>query len=487
MNNITEVDQVSIDDIKSFLSINGLKINDDKQARKKAFDLMKKQNTIYDDVPISIIEWMMAYNLTISKKEITIYTENEIKNLSDNDRRKLADLLDMKNSNVNNIINILKYYYKLRKTLFTDLPNDMILNIFDNMKINDIMTFCVTNKNINNICQTQDLKNIIISKMSKDRLDVSDFTLKELFLYSKVLNLKRKISFFNNRINVYLDNFLYTPYQNDIDFSKNAIPKNLNVDQIAPYGYHGNDLALLSKNGKISSINIYDYISHLPLPKEGEKIDDFFDKEIDVSKIIKIEPRESGSKALKILTVDGKYYEWDGYNGFKNVSSPDGLIQKAGNYFLTYTGEVYHGKYPYLDFTKIKYLKNIKQITDAGYFLSEEGNVYIYFDYGDNIISQPGIKNITQLSTEYGEMRSDNKYEKHIYMLDNKGNVYFKAIIRDDMDKIDLSVPKLQNELKDIVEIGSNSGVGFVALDKYNRLSIKFRDYKMQLYQWEFK
>ena len=42
-------------------------------------------------------------------------------------------------------------------------------------------------------------------------------------------------------------------------------------------------------------------------------------------------------------------------------------------------------------------------------------------------------------------MGSGHKYKKHIYMLDDKGNVYFKLIISDNIDKINLSITKLQN------------------------------------------
>lgn len=468
---MTSIEDVDINDIKAFLLINGFNITDNKKAYEKAFNLMKNQKTIYDNVPLSIIEWMMAHNLVILKKEIHLYNENEIKNLSDRDRRELANLLGMKTSNIDNIINILKYLHKLID--FSNLPNDTILDIIKNMDINNILSFCNTNKRINKICHEEDLKSIVISKIPDDNFDISKFTLNELFLYSKFINLKKKIVIFDTRIYVHIDDAVYIPYQHTREFNKILIPNNIN--QIAPYGYYGLDLALLTKNGDILSMNI----------SSEDEINNFFDEDIGLDKIIKIEPVLSGSKSLRILTANGKYYKWDSYDGLKDVAGPPGVIQRAGEYYLTYTGEVYHNRFSNEPFTKIPKLNNIKQITDIGYFLSEEGLIYIIDKYDMSVTFHSDIKNIKQLISEYGSYEKGNRFERHIYMLDINGDVYFKSI--NDKGEIDLSIPKLYEELKDIVEITGNYILGLVALDKYNRLSVKARDEDIQLYQWEFK
>jgi hypothetical protein len=206
-------------------------------------------------------------------------------------------------------------------------------------------------------------------------------------------------------------------------------------------------------------------------------IDKFYD--IGIDKIIDIKSILSGTKSLELLTADGKFYRWDSYDGLKSEKASVGTIQIAYPYYLTYTGDVYHRKYSKIN--KIEGLSNIKQITHNGFFLSENGDVYVFDEDKELIILHPGVKNITQICSRY-RSRNDNKYQ--VYMLDNKGNVHFKAI---SIDKIDLTIPKLYEGLKDIVEIQDSEIIGFAALDKYNRLSLKNRDSAIQLYQWQFK
>ena len=460
---MTSIRDIDVNDLKLFLRVNDINLNNNEEIYEKAMGLMKSRRTKYAGVPDSIIEWMMAHNLIKLNTKIPAYTKNQIKNMMEEERRELADLLGMKTSNVDKIINILNYMHKL--IILSELPEDPILDIISNMNINDIMNFCNSDKTINKICQSKNLKNTIISKLSKNHVDVSKFTLDELFLYSKVLNLRKRINIFDTKIYVFIDNTVYKPYDGTSEFDGEQLPNNIN--QIAPYGYYGFDLALLSDDDQILSM-------YMHRPKE---IDKFFNNDIGIDKIIDIKPILSGTKSLELLTADGKFYRWDSYDGLKSEEAPVGTIQREGVYYLTYTGDVYHRKYSKIN--KIEGLSNIKQITHNGFFLSENGDVYVFDN--DDIILHPGVKNITQICSRY-RSRNNNKYQ--VYMLDNKGYVYFKAV---NIDEIDLIIPKLYEGLKDIVEIEDSDIIGFAALDKYNRLSLKNRDSAIQLYQWHFK
>ena len=201
-------------------------------------------------------------------------------------------------------------------------------------------------------------------------------------MYSKILSLKNRIVIFDIKIFVHIDDAVYLPYQHTKDFNKINIPNN--IYQIAPYGYYGHDLGLLNENSEILSMNMFEI-----------EITNFFDNDICLDKIIKIKSVMSGSKNLNMLIADGKYYSWDGYNGLKNVVGPSGVIQRTGEYYLTYTGEVYHNRFSNEHFIKIPNLNNIKQITSVGYFLFEDGYIYIIDKYDLSVTFQPDIKNIT--------------------------------------------------------------------------------------------
>ena len=67
---MTDVHDIYIQDVKILLSKNNIKIPDSQEEIYDiAFDLMNDKNTSYDDVPLSIIEWMMAHN-TLKKNSI---------------------------------------------------------------------------------------------------------------------------------------------------------------------------------------------------------------------------------------------------------------------------------------------------------------------------------------------------------------------------------------------------------------------------------
>src|SRR5436190_16665330 len=118
---MANVHDIDIEDIKILLSKNNIKIPEIKdEIYDIAFDLMNEKSTSYDDVPISIIEWMMAHNAL--KKNIInkTYYSDDIKALSTVEINKLSKSLGMKSNNIDNIINILRYMHKLKNSIISE-------------------------------------------------------------------------------------------------------------------------------------------------------------------------------------------------------------------------------------------------------------------------------------------------------------------------------------------------------------------------------
>jgi len=103
---MTSIRDIDVNDLKLFLRVNDINLNNNEEIYEKAMGLMKSRRTKYAGVPDSIIEWMMAHNLIKLNTKIPAYTKNQIKNMMEEERRELADLLEMKTSNVDKIINI---------------------------------------------------------------------------------------------------------------------------------------------------------------------------------------------------------------------------------------------------------------------------------------------------------------------------------------------------------------------------------------------
>ena len=140
---MADIRDLSIPDLREFLSANdiydyrgALSVNRTKSfddIYNIAFDLMKNKNTKYDDVPISIIEWMLAHNALQRKINIPSYTRSQIEKLSANDLNRLSKLLGLSKDNIDNVINILRYMRKLKESeldfeINTDLYTNLLLN-----------------------------------------------------------------------------------------------------------------------------------------------------------------------------------------------------------------------------------------------------------------------------------------------------------------------------------------------------------------------
>lgn len=114
---MAKISDLKINDLRKFLQENRIYgINVASDIYDAAFDLMKKKDTSYDDVDISIIEWMLAYNVLQQKIDIPSYTKNQIKNLNQKDYDNLAKSLGLTKNNMDNVVSILKFMHKLKES-----------------------------------------------------------------------------------------------------------------------------------------------------------------------------------------------------------------------------------------------------------------------------------------------------------------------------------------------------------------------------------
>lgn len=368
-------------DIISFLWNNDIIIPKEKdEAYDIALELILYNNDIvYTDV---IIDWMKAYNLLLNKVYVPNYSINQINELSDKKLNNLIALLDT--DGIDSVINILLFMHKI-----ISLDKDSIFEVMKNSNISTIENMCLASTKINNFCQTLDVKTLVISKIAKDSLDINDFSLKELFIYSKVVPLKKKIyGAINDNILVNTDDKITFADSNGYDYKISF--RSEESSQIVPTV--GGRLIVLNNDGTIFFYN----------DKNGKSN---YLRNHPYERFIKIEPDN-------FLTRSGKLYR--PYLGFSSditieqiYLGPENTIQYHYPLALTSKGEVYYIN-SYIkehEGYKMEDLPEIVQITPHGYLLSVEGDVYKYkYSIGDRFyfktnLSKVPINNISQITT----------------------------------------------------------------------------------------
>lgn len=179
-----EITNIPRRDIDLFLSKNKIRSQNDPYG--EAWKLIEKGADFYPD---SVIEWMMAYNLINSKKNIRKYTPNEVIFMSEIDLRKLAQLLDMKTINISHMINILTYAHKLND--LDKYPKESLLEMRDllnKMNYRQIISYCSNKKNkLHNLCELPEVMDIIREKSTEMEIDRNTLNMDEfMFMLYKV-------------------------------------------------------------------------------------------------------------------------------------------------------------------------------------------------------------------------------------------------------------------------------------------------------------
>ena len=163
MSNIRELD---LKNLKHFLLINNVKIPKyDDDIYDKAFELMGKKTSVYDDKDISIIEWMLAYNALKRKVINKIYHIDDIDNMSGLELSKLAKSLGMLKPNISSIINILRFMHKFD----TKGERETITGVYD---FDNVLLKVVEPKDLDNLILNNYLETLLNDqKFWKDRLE----------------------------------------------------------------------------------------------------------------------------------------------------------------------------------------------------------------------------------------------------------------------------------------------------------------------------
>jgi len=123
---MTSIRDIPYEDIKVFLNANDETFGYKNEAYDLAFELLNNPKS--KGHTISIIEWMMAYNLLQNNVKIPMYTIYGIDNMPQEKINQLSKLLKMKRNNRENIKNILRYLHKLNEKII--INPDIGSNIF---------------------------------------------------------------------------------------------------------------------------------------------------------------------------------------------------------------------------------------------------------------------------------------------------------------------------------------------------------------------
>lgn len=129
---MVSITDVPIKDIILFLKNNKIKLSvNDKDNYDKALNLVIKGKGI--NYPDSLIDWIIAYNLSNEGKHIRIYTRGEIDLMNDKELLDLANFLEIYEINnlKQSIINVLKY---LKKLAIGIVHPDIDLNILQTLR-----------------------------------------------------------------------------------------------------------------------------------------------------------------------------------------------------------------------------------------------------------------------------------------------------------------------------------------------------------------
>jgi hypothetical protein len=142
---MAEIKDLNINHVRQFLSENRIIVPKNvNQIYDEVFNLMMRKSKSFDDVDISIIEWILAYNALKRNIINKIYNLSDITSLSDSELKKLSKKLGMQNHNIINIINILRFMHKFNNKIYGETltgnydTDKIILQILDNESLNNL-------------------------------------------------------------------------------------------------------------------------------------------------------------------------------------------------------------------------------------------------------------------------------------------------------------------------------------------------------------
>jgi len=441
---MADIKDIPIHDIELFLKKNGVKFNKN-ISYSNAFKLMKKGTDYYTD---SIIEWMTAYNLLKLKIIVPSYSKSEILDMSNTELQSLANLLELETPNINHIVNILKYLHKLEYEEETLFPPEIFRELIGNMNYNSIKKTCNSSLDMKILCNTKDMRNILVSKFMTDSLNTSTFTDDELDFYDKVKPLKRRmcLTIKDNRtiLTICYNNLLFTLKNDKLTYEESDINEIVTSHLYEGYnsanGFEIREInTILYDDGRITTDNVLFPITN---------------------KVINISEYPLAKSNFNIITSKKECYQWNGLRLFQYIN-PFNVIQRLTFTCLTDKGEVYtigdedieipanfkpdafgeigqvndgvYKKLQDLEYYKLHDLPRIVALTTTGEFISEDGDIWTLDYYNLIVKKSDNYSNIIQIY--------EGKYTD--YYLDSKGNIF-------------TSVNKIETS-KNLIEITVNS------------------------------
>lgn len=133
---MTSITDVPLEDIKLFLTKNNVKVpTSNKSIYDTAFNLIIEGKANY--YPDSLVDWIIAYNLSNEGRNIRTYTRGEINLMNDEELLDLANFLDIYESNnlKQSVINVLRYLKKLDTGIVHPDIDVNILQLIDEQRI----------------------------------------------------------------------------------------------------------------------------------------------------------------------------------------------------------------------------------------------------------------------------------------------------------------------------------------------------------------
>lgn len=147
---MTSITDIPISVIRDFLLQNNREIfgSDDTLYSLAQYLIL---NSKVDYYPDTVIDWIIAYNFTLSGQHLKIYRSAEIDAMSNKELNNLAVKLELDNNDKQSIINVLSYLHKLEALQL--LPDEIkFVELLPKLGLQAFLSFCATDIKHRNLC-----------------------------------------------------------------------------------------------------------------------------------------------------------------------------------------------------------------------------------------------------------------------------------------------------------------------------------------------
>lgn len=182
--------EVPYKDVLVFLNLRGVDVSDNQNENYEIGASLITEVDSNDQIPVSIADFMIAYNLYDRIDEIDIYKMSDIyTNKVDPNRQLRLSFTDK-----DRITRILSYLGKLENDLniYEMIPIPILVNIMSNLSLSDIMSLCSSSRYLNQQCsninfwialiQTRD--NSFVPQSDDQQIDINQLKRRYGFLTS---------------------------------------------------------------------------------------------------------------------------------------------------------------------------------------------------------------------------------------------------------------------------------------------------------------